>query len=476
MKIRSGLALLLATALGVAGCASGGGGSSSGAAASIPTTPGAETLAQGERPRQDENTRAAQRAMDAADDAADDATAMAAYRQARTAAEAAIATDSTNPLAWRLAGEASLGMEDFVTADEFLTRAEELRPIYSFETEGIRERAWIGLYQEAVPLVNGGQYEDAAGLFEQANAIYDQRPEVMITLGQIYAQLREHDKAIENLDRAVAIINSDKALEMDSATVAQWRDQAATIPVTRAQVLADAGRTEEAVAAFRQLAAENPTELLYRRNLATLLVQMGNEAEAFEVYDELMEMPGLASADYYQIGVGYYTGSDYERSARAFRRAAEESPRDRDAIEMWARSLQIDSVYADIPPVAERWIELDPNNANALLILAQASQQNGDTERAGDVVRQIEKLTVNVNDLQLTRHAGGGASVTGSLTNKLLDQGAQVTLDFTFYDAAGNAIGTAAHTVTAPATDMSEVFRVEFTSDQAVGGYGYTVR
>jgi len=158
MKSRSGLVRALALGFGLSGCASGGASSTTAA----PARPeGAQVLAQGERPRQDDNTRQAQRSLDAADQAADEAAARAMFEEAFAAAEASIAGDPTNPLPHRQAAMALMGLERWIEADEFLSRAEELRPIYAFETESVRERAWIGLYQEAIPLVNSGEYDEA---------------------------------------------------------------------------------------------------------------------------------------------------------------------------------------------------------------------------------------------------------------------------------------------------------------------------
>jgi len=471
MKIRHGLVLALALTFGLAGCAGGGGAGSSAAPTAV--VPGAETLRQGERPRQNEETRAAQRALDEAEGTGDEAQARTLYGEALSSAQAAIAADSTNPLPYLQAGMASLGLEEYQQASGFLDRAEELRPIYQFETQGIRERAWLDLYQKAAPLVNQGEYEEAAAIFEDANAIYDERPEVMITLGQIYAQLRQHDKALENFDRAMAIVNDSAAAEgLDEETLASWREAVEGIPLTRASVLADAGRFEEAAAAFRELYEADPTDVSLARNLAGVLVQMGDTDGAFRVYDDLMNRPGLDAADYYNIGVGFYQGSDYERAATAFGKAAAASPMDRDAIEMWARSLQIDSAFAQVPAAAERWIALDPNNQNAKLILAQAVNSAGDDARAGQLISEIEALDVIVNDLQLSR-SSGGATVYGNVTNKKLSPGASVTFDFTFYDAGGTQIGTASQTVTVGEVDAPVDFEVSFQSQTPVGGYGY---
>ena len=299
--------------------------------------------------------------------------------------------------------------------------------------------------------------------------------EVMITLGQIYAQLRRHDEALENYDRALAVINSDAVNEMDSATVASWRESAADIPMSRAGILADAGRFEEAVEVFQELVAANPEDVGLKRNLAGILVQVGRNDEAFQVYDELMAQPNLTSADFYSIGVGFYQGSDYARAAQAFAGAAEKSVNDRDAIEMWARSLQIDSLWTDVPEPAERWMELDPNNQNAYLILAQAVNQTGDSQRASELVQAIEAMDVSVNDLQLSRYPDGGAVVNGSLINKNLDPGTMVRLRFTFYDSQGNPIGSQDKEVAVGDAGMAEVFQVDFQSAQRVEGYGYTI-
>lgn len=475
MKIRFGLALAFLIGLTTAGCAGGGGG-----AATSSATPaagaGGVALQAGERPRENAETRAAERAIDQAGEAEDEAQAEALYQEAFTNAEAAMTADERNPLAHLLAGRALMGLNRYAEASAHLDRAEELRPLYQFDIQRERETAWMNLYQEAVPFVNSGDYEAAAEVFESANAIYDQRPEVMIMLGQIYAQLREHDKSIENLDRAMAVAADEEILAtVDSATAASWQEQVADIPMTRASVLADAGRFEEAVSGFADLVAADPDNVVFTRNLAALLIQADQNDSAVVVLDGLMTRSDLSAQDYYTVGIGYYQTSAYERAAQAFAGAAERNVNDRDALEMWARSLQIDSIYDAVPAVADRWIALDPNSQTAHIIYAQAANQMGNTQVAADMIGRVEAMKVIVTDLQITRRSTGGATVSGSLRNGSATPGSQMTLAFTFYDEAGTAMGSANVAVTLPATDMSEIFRVDFDSADQVGGYGYTV-
>jgi tetratricopeptide (TPR) repeat protein len=469
MKIRYGLVLAIALGFGLTGCASGGGGGGGSAAAAIGGS------GAGVNPRNTDNTRMAEDAIEAAEEATDQSEATSLYQAALTSAEAAIAEDMGNPLAYRLAGVASIGVGDFEEAADYFDRAVELRPLYEFDLVGVRERAWIDLYQEATPYVQSGDYESAVGYFEDANAIYSDRPEAMITLGQIYAQLREHDAAVENLDAALAFADSEAMAQADSATAAGWMDQLVGLDLLRAQVLADAGRFEEAVGTYRQLSAASPEDIELKRGLAAILMEIGNEAEATAVYEDMLEMPGLSAEDLFSIGVGFYQTNDYTRSVRAFEASATASVNDRDAIEMWARSLQLDSAYTDIPPVAERWIRLDPNGQNAYLILAQAANQIGDAATTQSAIQSVDALEVIVNDLQLSRFGNGGAAVSGSVVNKKLDQGASVSLRFTFYANDGTPIGSVTESVSVGAADMAEVFTVQFDSAEMVGGYGYQV-
>ena len=151
-------------------------------------------------------------------------------------------------------------------------------------------------------------------------------------------------------------------LETDEETAASWREQAQPLPALRAQVLAAAGRFEEAIADYRTLLVDDPTNTQAKRDLATMLIQTGAEAEGFEVFEELLQDPAaLSGEDLYAIGVGFYQGSAYGRAAAAFQMAGEKNRYDRDSIELWARSLQLDSAYADVPEAADRWIELDPS-------------------------------------------------------------------------------------------------------------------
>jgi tetratricopeptide (TPR) repeat protein len=447
-----------------------------------------QQLQQGERPRENRMTREAQKQLELAAAAASPEAAAPMYQIALDSAESAIRERATNPLGHRLKAEALIGLNRLQEAATALDEAERLRPIYQLETEGIRERAWIDTYQRAQPELNAGNYLAAAEILEGANAIFKQRPEIMIVLGQIYAQENQPDKAIAHLKAADELITT-RLPEVDSAMAAGWKEQQAEIPVTIAQAYISAKRFDEAIGALKALVDANPDNTLYARNLANIYAQSGKPDEAAAVYGSLMQRPDLTPSDLYQIGIGLYTMDKFAEAAEAFRKGTQAAPKDRDAFEMWARTLQLSQNRAGGEPTADQlaaltaasegWVALDPSSRVGYLILAQTVNKAKNETRVQELVQKMEALNVGVTDLQLRRNTAGGADVSGAIENYKAGQGTVVTLNFTFYDRAGNTLGTkSVQSMTgAPSADApaKTTFSLNFASDKQVDGYTYTV-
>ena len=477
MRFRLGFVLASVLAVAAPGCASAGGGA-----------PGSG----GVRPRETAETRAAELAINLAIVAGPEQS-RPQYEEALSAAQAAITADTTNPLAYKLAGQALIGLDRLGEADEMLDEAEELRPAYvQEETEGIREGAWFYQYERAQPLLDAGDYLGAAEILEGGISIYQQRPEIMVVLGEIYVQEDQPDRAITYLKQADSLIDA-RAPQVDSSLAADWRAAQADLPVQIAQAYLGAERYDEASAELRSLVAQNPDNILYASNLASVYIRTDQSDLAAGVYENMLRRTDLTPGNLYTIGGGYYNLQSYPEAVDVFERATTASRRDRDALEMWTRSLQLqhgrDSASAtpaslqELIGAAERWVELDPNTRTGYVILTQVVNKTGDEDRTVELIDQINALTVGVTDLQLLRNPNGGATVTGDVENLTEPAGTLVNLMFTFYDRQGNAIGTQATEVTLGAPGPGDnqpgartPIRVAFTADQQVDGYGYQLQ
>jgi len=489
MDTRLGVLLLSSLLVATGACAAGAGGPGAGSV-STATLAGAEELPQGEMPRETELTgRAAEFLDDAmsAQEDGDDAVAQPLFEQAAQAASDAIFADPTNPLPWFQGGLAQIGLENYEAADSMLARAVELRPLYQFEINPAREQAWIDRYEEAIPLVNSGQYDESALLLEDANAIYRDRPEVMLILGKIYAQQGNADEAIPMLRQAMEIVDSDLRESMDSVTVSNWDAQAEDVPVVITQALISSGQYEEAAAELRALLREDPANVVFQRSLASIYVQLEMPDSARAVYDEILSHEGLSQGDFYQAGLGLYQIELYDRAADAFQTAFELAPMDRDAAEMWARSLQLENApgsspdsinqeaLAELVEAAELWLELDPQSNNAYVILAQTENRLGNQERAQELITAVDALPIHTDQLQLTKLGSGGGTLSGVIKNNVAEANAPLTINVTFFGAGETPLGEGSVTVGLPPQDATQVFQIPFESDQEIMGYTYTI-
>jgi tetratricopeptide (TPR) repeat protein len=484
-RFRIVLASALAIVSGACAAATSTGGTGGGAG------PVASDLPQGEQPVENAQTREADRQLGLAMLASGEA-AEANFRAALAATEQAIATDPRNPLPWKQAGDAYVGLGDYERADSVLDEAESLRPIYKLEIDVVREQAWIALYNEGADVYNTGDLEEAAEIWGSANTIYDQRPEIMLFLGQVQMELGRHDEAADNLRNALSIIQSDRINEMDSATAESWRTQLEPdIPPLLAQALMNAERYEEAVGTLRPLVDADPSNAAYVRSLANLYAQLGQTDSARVVFQRMEATAGanLTPFDYFVIGTGYYDMDEFMSAANSFGSALRIAPRDRDAAEWRTRALfdlvqEQEEAGATPDPshvrmlveAAEAWAELDPNSQTAHTILAQALNKGGEADdRVVEVIETLETLPFYIENLALRRGRPGGGMVSGDLRNVSMEAGQTVAVRFTFYGADGSMIGSQVATVRLPPQQASGLLEVDFQSAEEVHGYTYEV-
>ncbi|HKK93012.1 MAG TPA: tetratricopeptide repeat protein, partial [Longimicrobiales bacterium] len=379
MKVRKGLLFAASLLFIGTGCASGGGGGTpaSGPGPSGPA-PASSSAADGERERSDQFTGAAEEYLDdgfAQETIGNQQAADQAFTEALAQARLAVENDPTNPKAHLLLGQAAVENEEWDLAAEAYAEALELRPAYLEERRAEREQMWIQLYNEGAPLINEGDYQTAIAIFGAADAVYSERPEIKILLGQLLAQEQEFDRAIELQEEARAIIESPRIEEVDSATAASWMEEAEDIDPRVAQWMLLSERYVDAIPVLESLVADHPSNLQYVFSLAGAFGQTEQADEAVALYEEVATRSGLSPNDFVRIGLGLYGLDEFLTAADVFSQAIELSRYSRDAYEFGAISLlqieQQDSVGLDeeeldqLLEFAEGWVRLDPNSTQA---------------------------------------------------------------------------------------------------------------
>ncbi len=469
MKFQLGVALVAGTVVAAGGCAAGSGG---GAADAVPT-PGAE---QGVPPRDNMFTRTAALALSQAMQNADPEAREARYRDALEAALEGIVNQPNNPQSYRQAGEAYVGLNDLEGADSMWVKAEDLYPLYSFDLDPLREQQWVSLYNQAVNRIQAGGMEEAIPLLESAHAIYRKRPEAMLNLGSIHAQLGNDEAATDWYRTSLELLRGPDRDAQPEDVQRMWAENEEIAAFNLAQILATMGRNEDAEAAYRDYLQRSPDNVTALSNLAVVLMNMDRNEEAAEIYRGLLARTDLTSRDYYVTGIGLYNAERYSMAAQAFGRSYELIPESRDALYNYAQALYLAGELDELYPAAASLMEMDPYNNNVYRLLAQGLMAQGDTAEAARLLEEeMSTLEFEIEATVLQPYGGGGGSVTGELVNNSLDEGGSIDIRVFFYGADGVEIGTQDVSVSVPAAEMREVFRVEFDSDQDVAAYRYEV-
>lgn len=474
-----GLAVALVAAM-LAGCA----------AAVVNGEPGVG----GERLRDDTDTRAASVALAQATLSEGEAQ-RAYYEDAVRHALSAIERDPTNPRAFMLAGQASVGAEDWIRADTMFVRAEELRPALVEEIVHEREEGWVMAYNLGAEAMNAGDFEIALSHFSGADRLYQGRAEARLALAVLYARDGDTESAIQAYEGALDILDQQAPEGLQEEQIEAWYDDRQAAAFNLANMYAQTGRYGDAADVLTRFLDRAPVTLDHETRLqamtarATFLGQAGRAEEAEALLEELLAEGDLGSHEYFQIGIGLFNSGDYVRAAEAFATAAELNPYSRDAYLNLVQSLYTAAMdledepatperdellreyYTELLDAADRVSEFDPLNRNLLSFRLRAYRALADispgaeadrlVQRAQAVFRQYQEQPYEVSDITMAFAEGDRAIVQGLLTNLSGTVGSQVAIRFNILDINGNTIDTGTAHVTVPAMEESAEFGTE---------------
>jgi len=114
---------------------------------------------------------------------------------------------------------------------------------------------------------------------------------------------------------------------------------------------------------------------------------------------------------------------------------------------------------------------LDPFNdyVHRMYVRALSQLEHADLIPALDVLQALPFL---VDELAL-QPLGAGCRISGVAVNNTLDSGTSIILRFTFYDNAGNVVGSELTEVTVSDPDVAHPFDVTFDAETQILGYSY---
>lgn len=304
--------------------------------------------------------------------------------------------------AWYTLAQIYLYQGDLVGADSALRYTQAVSPKCAESIEALRTRLWVPLITAAAQFARSGAADSGLALFQQAAAIFPEKPQGMLNAGVLFANRGETDSAISWFERAAAAAaRGDFPQERNQATY------------NLAAMLQRAERHAEAAAALEKYLTWVPDDENAKRALAASYRATGRTEKARALEGQVGASDDATSEDAIRVAVNLYEEKRYAQAVEAFERVRAASPHNRDALLGLAACYQALANGPKLVESARGLLELEPLSADALRLLGAGYKLTKQPERAVEVAQQLVGLVTAVAVDQFTTSADS-AMLTGT--------------------------------------------------------------
>ncbi len=188
-------------------------------------------------------------------------------------------------------------------------------------------------------------YEQAVAAYQTALDIRPHNVEALNNLGLAYQELSRFDEAISVYEEGLALSPDQPQLHVNLATARDLRAGIYSLAAHRHYQVGvraeQAGRTEVAIAAWKQAVAESPRYLKLYLQLADLYFEKGEYDQAIQTYlsaialvseNQISQPTGTANI-FYNLGNSYLRAQQLEAAVSAYRQAVDINP---EMVSAWA--------------------------------------------------------------------------------------------------------------------------------------------
>jgi tetratricopeptide (TPR) repeat protein len=380
------------------------------------------------------------------------------YARAIEKLQPALSDDDPLPRAYLLAGQAYLGLRDYVGADSMLARLSTVEPACADLINEMRFNAWVPLYNRGINGLRSGDQDAALEAFLQANVIFSDARS-LTNAANIYQQRGDNAKAMDLYQAAL-----DQGGEPDMVRAAS---------INMAELLRQEGRDEEALAIYSDYAESHPDDVLGVLNYAVALMAAGDTEAAEQLFEEMLGRDDLSFRQWSQVGIGLYRAQDFEQAAVAFERAHEMNPLNKETMENLANTYYQAERYEALIPIAGELVQRYPFESVNYNLLANAHRELEDADAALNVLERRDALEFEFLRSQLAAVSEGVYSVDGQVMNKNAAAGSEVSVPVQLLGEEGQVVLTEELLITIPGEGEAASFSLQLESEEPLAGFQY---
>ncbi|HJQ20191.1 MAG TPA: FxLYD domain-containing protein [Gemmatimonadaceae bacterium] len=386
------------------------------------------------------------------------------------------------------------------------------------------QKAWIGLVNRAIEKLNADETDSATYLAQKAIQLNPFAPYGYVVLGNVKQKANASTDAMALYTKAVEVASRDTSYnEIRRQSLLYLGNIAADSAEAAADAAARAPYLEKARSAFNTLLSDKDAgDMLAsaRAGLCRVAVAAGDTASLRQTYSAPLQNPaGFAYADLMSAGVCMARAEMVPEATVLFQAAYDKNAYHRDALSNLAIMLLREGHEDKALPLAERLVQVEPNNPENLQLLmlsyagiakkardarlgpkpaattgsktkAKAASSAPKVSAAvADSLFKIEKAytdsAVTTNDrkeklpikVQLTNFSTNETSstVSGTVFNLGSEDKPSVTVRVDFLDAAGKVVQSKEATVTGLSAGKSGRFSVTATPGTQIAAFRYTI-
>ncbi|GIV34912.1 MAG: hypothetical protein KatS3mg031_2447 [Chitinophagales bacterium] len=214
-------------------------------------------------------------------------------------------------------------------------------------------------------------YDEAVRMFQKCLKFDPQSDGAYYELAVIYFRRGEYDQALKNIKEAVRLNPDNK-----------W------YLLLYAEVLSYKGLYMEAAAVYEKILKQNPTEVELYFDWAYMLIKANKPEEAIRIYDTYEQQVGLDENVIIQKERLYLRMGKLEKAAAEIRKLINAYPGEPRYYKMLADLYETNNQSEKAAKVYEELLQIDKNNPNALLYLAEMYRIKGDAATATEYLKK----------------------------------------------------------------------------------------
>jgi tetratricopeptide (TPR) repeat protein len=177
-------------------------------------------------------------------------------------------------------------------------------------------------YGLGILLTQTGRYEEAIPYLQEMAQERSWHHGAHYNLGQAYMQLGQTDRAEEYLSQADSLQQARADLDKLGERAEVNKDNL-RLWVKYGSALRQAGRTEDAIRAFRHALSIAPRNVALQNNMAILALEAGNAREAIMRYRAILQRNPELPDVWLNLGVAYANTGEIEQARRAWKKVLE---------------------------------------------------------------------------------------------------------------------------------------------------------